>query len=91
MALVGSPLKLSATPVEYHLPPPQLGEHTATVLAQRLGYTADDQRGCARPASSERRLPPARRSRCTRQTDRHRTCHAPPFPEAVGNKPCDEG
>ncbi|MBS0603150.1 MAG: CoA transferase [Proteobacteria bacterium] len=42
VALVGSPLKLSATPVEYHLPPPQLGEHTATVLAQRLGYTADD-------------------------------------------------
>ncbi|HNJ08548.1 MAG TPA: CaiB/BaiF CoA-transferase family protein [Plasticicumulans sp.] len=42
VALVGSPLKLSATPVEYHLPPPQLGEHTDAVLAERLGYTADD-------------------------------------------------
>ncbi|HMW42349.1 CaiB/BaiF CoA-transferase family protein [Plasticicumulans sp.] len=42
VALVGSPLKLSATPVEYHLPPPLLGEHTDAVLAERLGYTADD-------------------------------------------------
>lgn len=40
--LVGSPLKLSATPVEYRLPPPLLGEHTDAVLAERLGYTSDD-------------------------------------------------
>src|SRR5690606_4338343 len=28
LPLVGSPLKLSDTPVEYKLPPPKLGEHT---------------------------------------------------------------
>lgn len=42
VALVGSPLKLSATPVEYRLPPPRLGEHTAEVLGERLGYTPED-------------------------------------------------
>ena len=35
--LVASPLKLSATPVRSDLPPPLLGEHTATVLADWLG------------------------------------------------------
>jgi len=34
--LVGSPLKFSRTPVEYRLPPPILGEHTASVLKERL-------------------------------------------------------
>ncbi len=37
VALVGSPLKLSASPVEYRAAPPLLGEHTETVLAERLG------------------------------------------------------
>ena len=37
MALVGSPLRLSETPVEYGLPPPLLGQHTDDVLAQVLG------------------------------------------------------
>jgi crotonobetainyl-CoA:carnitine CoA-transferase CaiB-like acyl-CoA transferase len=32
--LVASPLKLSATPVQYRRPPPLLGEHTAEVLAE---------------------------------------------------------
>lgn len=41
VALVGSPLKLSATPVEYRRPPPLLGEHTAEVLGERLGYTPE--------------------------------------------------
>lgn len=42
VALVGSPLKLSATPVEYRRPPPLLGEHTGEVLRERLGYTTED-------------------------------------------------
>ncbi len=36
--LVGSPLKMSATPPSYRLPPPRLGEHTAQVLRELLGY-----------------------------------------------------
>ncbi len=38
LPLVGSPLKMSGTPVEYRLPPPLKGEHTRAVLAD-LGYT----------------------------------------------------
>lgn len=30
--LIGNPLKLSATPVSYRLPPPQCGEHTTQIL-----------------------------------------------------------
>jgi crotonobetainyl-CoA:carnitine CoA-transferase CaiB-like acyl-CoA transferase len=37
LPLVGSPLKMSDTPVEYRLPPPLMGEHTQDVL-RRLGY-----------------------------------------------------
>lgn len=33
LQLVGNPIKLSRTPVEYHRPPPMLGEHTDSVLA----------------------------------------------------------
>ena len=35
--LVASPMKFSATPVQYRKPPPLLGEHTAEVL-QELGF-----------------------------------------------------
>ena len=35
--LVASPMRLSATPVEYHRPPPTLGQDTDSVLAQVLG------------------------------------------------------
>lgn len=35
--LVGSPFKLSETPVEYRMPPPLLGEHTDEVLQDVLG------------------------------------------------------
>jgi crotonobetainyl-CoA:carnitine CoA-transferase CaiB-like acyl-CoA transferase len=37
----GVPIKLSATPGEVSEPPPLLGQHTETVLADILGYTAD--------------------------------------------------
>ena len=37
--LVASPMRLSATPVQYRLPPPLLGQHTAEVLAE-LGLSA---------------------------------------------------
>jgi formyl-CoA transferase len=36
--VVGSPLKLSETPVEYRIPPPLLGEHTEEILRNVLGY-----------------------------------------------------
>ena len=38
---VGNPLHFSATPVAYTQAPPLLGEHTATVLSQRLGLSAE--------------------------------------------------
>ena len=37
VALVASPLKLSATPVRTDLPPPLLGQHTEAILADWLG------------------------------------------------------
>jgi crotonobetainyl-CoA:carnitine CoA-transferase CaiB-like acyl-CoA transferase len=38
---VASPIRLSRTPVDYRLPPPGLGEHTAFVLRSRLGLDDD--------------------------------------------------
>jgi crotonobetainyl-CoA:carnitine CoA-transferase CaiB-like acyl-CoA transferase len=35
---VVNPIKFSATPIEYHNAPPLLGQHTASVLTERLGY-----------------------------------------------------
>ena len=35
--LVANPMKLSATPPDYRLPPPMLGEHTDEILATTLG------------------------------------------------------
>lgn len=40
--LVGSPLKLSRTPVEMRHHPPLLGEHTEEVLTDFLGYTLQE-------------------------------------------------
>ncbi len=40
--LVGSPLKLSRTPVCMEEPPPLLGQHTEEVLTKHLGYTPAD-------------------------------------------------
>ena len=41
LRLVGSPLKMSATSVEYQRPPPLKGEHTETVLKELLGYSSE--------------------------------------------------
>ncbi|HSJ54351.1 MAG TPA: CoA transferase, partial [Anaerolineae bacterium] len=38
----GFPYKLSATPAAVRRPPPRLGEHTAEVLAQVLGHSAQE-------------------------------------------------
>jgi crotonobetainyl-CoA:carnitine CoA-transferase CaiB-like acyl-CoA transferase len=38
---VRNPIRLSRTPLEYRLPPPMLGQHTDQVLAERLGYSAE--------------------------------------------------
>ena len=40
LALVANPIRMSATPPEYRLPPPSLGEHTRMVLGERLGLGA---------------------------------------------------
>ncbi len=40
--LVGNPIKMSETPVEYRLPPPLLGEHTDEVLQEAAGLSADE-------------------------------------------------
>lgn len=41
LRLVASPMKLSATPVQYRRPPPLLGEHTHEVLGE-LGWSGDE-------------------------------------------------
>jgi crotonobetainyl-CoA:carnitine CoA-transferase CaiB-like acyl-CoA transferase len=42
VALVGSPLKFSRTPVAYERPPPALGEHSDEVLRESLGLAPDE-------------------------------------------------
>ncbi len=44
----GAPFKMSATPAAYRRPAPRLGEHTAEVLAEMLGMSADDVRALRR-------------------------------------------
>lgn len=46
--LVGSPLKLSDTPVTYKFAPPALGQHTAEVLGTMLGMGAEEIAGLAK-------------------------------------------
>ncbi len=38
---VANPVKFSATPVEYNMPPPMLGQHTDEILGEWLGYSAE--------------------------------------------------
>jgi len=40
LPLVGSPLKFGDTKVEYRIPPPRLGENTAEILKEVLGFTS---------------------------------------------------
>ncbi|MFA7670340.1 MAG: CaiB/BaiF CoA-transferase family protein [Burkholderiaceae bacterium] len=42
MPAVASPLRLSASPVEYRHGPPLLGEHTAEILKERLSLSDDE-------------------------------------------------
>ncbi len=42
ISLVGSPLKLSETPVSYEYSPPSLGEHTQEILEKTLGLGAEE-------------------------------------------------
>ena len=42
VSLVGSPIKLSETPVSYRCPPPTLGEHTEEVLHELLAIGEDE-------------------------------------------------
>jgi crotonobetainyl-CoA:carnitine CoA-transferase CaiB-like acyl-CoA transferase len=43
LKLVANPIKMSRTPVRQDLPPPMLGQHTAEVLIEVLGKTAEEQ------------------------------------------------
>jgi len=38
MPMLANPIRLSSTPVQYRMPPPDLGEHTDDVLSDLLGY-----------------------------------------------------
>ncbi len=38
--VIANPVRLSETPADYRLPPPLLGEHTESVLSERLGLDA---------------------------------------------------
>jgi formyl-CoA transferase len=40
--LVGSPMKMSATPPRYDMPPPLLGQHTQQVLREVLGHSEEE-------------------------------------------------
>ncbi|MDP2443750.1 CaiB/BaiF CoA transferase family protein, partial [Rhodoferax sp.] len=40
MPLLANPIRLSETPIQYRLRPPDLGEHTDEVLSDMLGYDA---------------------------------------------------
>jgi crotonobetainyl-CoA:carnitine CoA-transferase CaiB-like acyl-CoA transferase len=40
--MVASPMRFSDTPIEYHAPPPLLGEHTDDVLGELLGLDAGE-------------------------------------------------
>jgi len=39
--LIASPMKFSATPIKYEVPPPTLGQHSDAILSGLLGYSAE--------------------------------------------------
>ena len=40
--VIANPVRMSATPPDYRMPPPMLGEHTDEVLQDLLGISADE-------------------------------------------------
>lgn len=48
LPLVGSPLKMGETPVEYRLPPPLKGQHTNEILREALGYSDEKIKALAK-------------------------------------------
>jgi crotonobetainyl-CoA:carnitine CoA-transferase CaiB-like acyl-CoA transferase len=48
--LIGSPMRLSGTPVEYRHAPPLLGQHTGEVLRELLGMSEEEVREYVTPA-----------------------------------------
>jgi crotonobetainyl-CoA:carnitine CoA-transferase CaiB-like acyl-CoA transferase len=40
--VIANPVRMSATPPDYRMPPPRLGEHTEEVLQDLLGISADE-------------------------------------------------
>jgi crotonobetainyl-CoA:carnitine CoA-transferase CaiB-like acyl-CoA transferase len=42
MPILSSPIRFSETPATYEKPPPALGEHTRSVLANELGLGSDE-------------------------------------------------
>jgi len=48
---IANPVRLSATPVSYRLPPPMLGEHTKGIL-QSLGFGVEAVRAMASESGS---------------------------------------
>ncbi|MDG1860376.1 MAG: CaiB/BaiF CoA-transferase family protein, partial [SAR324 cluster bacterium] len=47
VTLIGSPLKMSATPATYRHAPPTLGQHTDEILEELLGMDEDERRELA--------------------------------------------
>jgi crotonobetainyl-CoA:carnitine CoA-transferase CaiB-like acyl-CoA transferase len=45
LPMIGSPIKMSATPPSYRRAPPACGEHTDEVLAELLGLSASEIAG----------------------------------------------
>ena len=48
LKLIGSPIKMSESPVSYRHPPPRLGEHTEEVLTELLALDAEAVAGLRR-------------------------------------------
>lgn len=55
--MVGSPIKLSGSPVEYHRPAPMLGQDTDEVLREKLNLTAEQLASLKRQGVIEQREP----------------------------------